>query len=63
MRRFGLLVILCSLFVGVLAEAYVLPAPFLLRMLADKRRDQKLRDISARLSTQSLIPNPATGRQ
>jgi hypothetical protein len=33
------------------AQAYVLPADYLLRMMADKRRDPKLKDLSAQLDT------------
>ena len=34
------------------ALAYILPAPFLLQMLAEQRRDLKLRDISAQLEVE-----------
>ncbi len=52
MRRLPMLVVLAALGWTTLAHAYVLPASYLLRLLAEKRRSLSLKDLSLQLSAE-----------
>jgi outer membrane lipoprotein-sorting protein len=54
MRQLPLWILAASMLASTTAEAYVLPATFLIRMLADKRHEQKIKDLSIELNSEEL---------